>query len=94
MAHFWPPEYLNPILEDLTGFEECRGFRGFSINTMTKQIINTRTHRLNRSKFPWSDCVISEGDYYVNVPKHRIAGITHHAQILYSDIEKKHNELS
>ncbi len=98
MAHLWSPEYLNPIIEDLNGFVECRGFKGFSINTATKQIINTRTHRLNRSKEPIygsfspQDMAILEkgGDYFVNVPKRRIEGINYNAQILYSFIEKTH----
>jgi hypothetical protein len=97
MSNLWPPEYLNPIIEDLTGFEECRGFRGFSINVEKKQIINTRTRRLNHSRDPWSGrsdieftTLEQDGDYFVNVPKHRIDGINHNAQILYSEIEKIH----
>ena len=94
MAHFWSPEYLNPVLDDITEFEECNGFKGFSINTRTKQIINTRTRRVNCSKSQFNglpNLTLENGDYFVNVPKHRIAGITHNAQILYSEIEKMHH---
>ena len=99
MTHLWDSEYLNPILTDISGFEECRGFRRFSINTTTKQIMNTKTHRLNRSKQPIYGLTNPEemsdlektGDYFVNVTKNRIEGINYNAQILYSRIENMHN---
>lgn len=97
----------NPIIEDISGFEECRGCRGFSINTTKKQIINTNTHRLNHSKDPsgmdelYGGCAkdprrnkttLENGDYYVNIPKNRISGITHNVTMLYSEIEKIHKD--
>jgi hypothetical protein len=98
MTNFWHSEFLNPILEDVSGFEECRGFTGYSINTSTKQIIHTQTRRINHSRDPWSgisDIEFSNldknGDYFVHVPKHRIAGITHNTQLLYSQIEQLHS---